>query len=189
MQRQRIKYSLLRAHVVVRITNKIWHRLLADYLKKFHQKACSTCGTIILSHSTNRISDFGSQQSCLFNERLSDVLRTLVFVYKLQVKWWQSKPTRPDRDLPWMPNLPRRPNAAWQRPPTDLFKVIFADSWKTYQKKMETKFAKFGREKKNASDWFNVKHAFAAYRVELRSTKKGPWPFFSIPCLFLHWYF
>ena len=88
-----------------------------------------------------------------------------------------------------MTNETKQTNAAWQRPPTDLFKMIFADPWKTYQKKMETKFAEVGRRKKNASDWFNVKHAFVAYRVELRSSKKGPWPFFSIPCLFLHWYF
>ena len=36
---------------------KISCRRLADYVKKFHQKACRTCSTIILPHSTNQITD------------------------------------------------------------------------------------------------------------------------------------
>ena len=48
MQRQRMKDLLLQARVVVRSSNmKISRRPSADYVKKFHQKACRACSTII----------------------------------------------------------------------------------------------------------------------------------------------
>ena len=40
-------------------SKKISRRRLADYVKKLHQKkACRTCSTVILTHSTNEIIDF-----------------------------------------------------------------------------------------------------------------------------------
>ena len=36
---------------------KYENRRMADYVKTLHQKACRTCSTIILLHSTNQITD------------------------------------------------------------------------------------------------------------------------------------
>ena len=51
-----MKDLLQRARVVVRNSNmKISRRRLPDYAKTLHQKACSTCSTIICLHLTNQI--------------------------------------------------------------------------------------------------------------------------------------
>ena len=47
-----------RCHQNFKFENVTSRRRLADYVKKLHQKACCTCSTIILPHSTNQIIDF-----------------------------------------------------------------------------------------------------------------------------------
>ena len=53
-----MKDLLLWALVAVGNSNmNIPRRRLADYVKKLHQKTCSTCNTIIFPHSSNQIID------------------------------------------------------------------------------------------------------------------------------------
>ena len=64
----------------VNINCKMWRHLLADYVKKFYQKACCTCSTINFPHSTNHIIDLwrcGCRCRCYFLKSLSREFKKL----------------------------------------------------------------------------------------------------------------
>ena len=50
--------------LMISLKIKISRRLLADYVKRLHQKACCTCGTIIIPHSANQIIDSWRCRCC-----------------------------------------------------------------------------------------------------------------------------
>ena len=55
----------LRACVVARTSNmKISRRCLADYVNKFHQKACRTCSPTIFPCSTNQLNHLNDLWCC-----------------------------------------------------------------------------------------------------------------------------
>ena len=84
-----MKNLWLWACVVVRTSNmKISRRLLADYVKTLHEKACRTCSTIIFLHSTNQILDLWRCRGrcrCRFLNSLMQSLATVLFHLALSI--------------------------------------------------------------------------------------------------------
>ena len=62
---------------------KISHRLLADYVKSLHQKACRTCSTIIFLHSTNQIIDLWRCRWRCLRQILKFLISSKVFMLKI----------------------------------------------------------------------------------------------------------